>query len=185
MKKIKKQSVILKSDISIHSGGSIVGKMEYEGPIGNYFDEYDTDYYFGEDSWEKSEAKLLQRAMENALKNGKIGIDEIDYILSGDLLNQSMSSTFAIMKFELPYFGLFAACSSIGEGMSLASMLIDGDFAKNILIGASSHFCTAEKQFRNPLGLGDQRNMTTTWTVTGSGSLVLKKGGGGRSLTPP
>ncbi len=175
MKKIGKQSVIINSDISIISSGSIVGKKEFEGPIGRYFDEHDVDYYFGESSWEKAEAKLLHRAMEIALKNGQIKIEDIDYILSGDLLNQSMSSTFAIKKFELPYFGLFAACSSIGEGLSLASMLIDGDFAERVLVGASSHFCTAEKQFRNPLGLGDQRNMTTTWTVTGSGAIVLSK----------
>ncbi len=179
MKKVCKQSVIINSKVTIYSGGSIVGKKEHEGPIGECFDEYDTDYYFGESSWEKAESKLLHRAMENALKNGNMKIDDIDYILSGDLLNQSMSSTFAIKKFELPYFGLFSACSSIGEGMSLATMLIDGDFASKILVGASSHFCTAEKQFRNPLGLGDQRNMTTTWTVTGSGGLVISNSNDG------
>ncbi len=179
MKKICKQSVIINSNVSIHSGGTIVGKKESEGPLSKYFDQFDTDSYFGESSWEKAETKLLKTAMEIAMKNGNVTIDDIDYILSGDLLNQSMSSTFAIKGFELPYFGLFAACSSIGEGLSLASMLIDGDFANNIVIGASSHFCTAQKQFRNPLGLGDQRNLTTTWTVTGGGSMVIKKGGEG------
>ncbi len=179
MKKICKQSVNINSKVSIHSGGTIVGKMEKEGPIGSYFDQSDDDYYFGETSWERAETKLLRSAMEIALKNGNLTIDDIDYILSGDLLNQSMSSTFAIKGFNIPYFGLFAACSSIGEGLSLASMLIDGEFANNILIGASSHFCTAEKQFRNPLGLGDQRNMTTTWTVTGGGGMVVQKGGNG------
>ncbi len=179
MKKISKQSVVINSNVSIHSGGSIVGKMEHEGPLGTYFDKYDTDYYFGESSWERAETKLLREAMEIALKNGNLVADDIDYILSGDLLNQSMSSTFAIKGFNLPYFGLFAACSSIGEGLSLGSMLVDGEFAKTILVGASSHFCTAEKQFRNPLGLGGQRNLTTTWTVTGGGSMVLKKDGDG------
>ncbi len=179
MKKIGKQSVIISNDISIFSGGTIVGKKEHEGPIGDFFDEYDDDYYFGEESWERAETKLLRSAMENALKNGNTKLEEIDYIMSGDLLNQSMSSTFAIKGFRLPYFGLFSACSSIGESLSLSSMIIDGDFANNVLIGASSHFCTAQKQFRNPLGLGDQRNMTTTWTVTGSGAMVIKRGGNG------
>ncbi len=179
MKKIKKQSVVINSNVSIYSGGSIVGKKEIEGPIGTYFDQHDTDSYFGEDSWERAETKLLRSAMEIALKNADMTIDDIDYILSGDLLNQSMSSTFAIKSFEVPYFGLFGACSSIGEGMSLASMLIDGQFANNIIIGASSHFCTAQKQFRNPLGLGDQRNMTTTWTVTGGGGMIIKNDIGG------
>ncbi len=179
MKKIGKQSVIINSDVTIHSGGTIVGKKEHEGPIGQYFDKFDDDYYFGEDSWERAETKLLRTAMEIALTNGNMKLQDIDYVLSGDLLNQSMSSTFAIKGFELPYFGLFAACSSIGEGLSLGSMLIDGEFANSILVGASSHFCTAQKQFRNPLGLGDQRNMTTTWTVTGGGSMVIKNGGDG------
>lgn len=179
MKKIGKQSIVINSNVSIHSGGSIVGKIENEGPIGQYFDVYDNDYYFGEDSWERAETKLLRSAIEIALKNGNMIVDDIDYILSGDLLNQSMSSTFAIKGFEKPYFGLFAACSSIGESLSLSSMLLDGDFASNIVVGASSHFCTAQKQFRNPLGLGDQRNMTTTWTVTGGGSMVIKKDGDG------
>ncbi len=179
MKKICKQSVIINSNVSIHSGGTIVGKLEHEGPLGQFFDQFDTDYYFGENSWERAETKLLRSSMEIALKNGDLVADDIDYILSGDLLNQSMSSTFAIKGFNLPYFGLFAACSSIGEGLSLASMLLDGDFANKILVGASSHFCTAEKQFRNPLGLGDQRNLTTSWTVTGGGSMVIKKDGDG------
>lgn len=179
MKKISKQSVVINTDVSINCGGSIVGKKEHDGPIGECFDQYDVDSYFGEPSWEMAETKLMRSAMEICLKNGNMTVNDIDYILSGDLLNQSMSSTFAIKGFELPYFGLFAACSSIGEGLSLSSMLIDGDFANKILIGASSHFCTAQKQFRNPLGLGDQRNMTTTWTVTGGGSMIIEKGGNG------
>lgn len=175
MKKIGKQSVIINENVSIFSTGSIVSEKEFAGPLGKYFDMYNKDLYFGEKSWERAEAKLMKMAMTIAVEKSKLQISDIDYILSGDLLNQSMSSTFAIKDFNLPYFGLFAACSSIGEGLSLSAMLIDGEFAQNILIGASSHFCTAEKQFRNPLGLGSQRNLTTTWTVTGSGAMVIKK----------
>lgn len=174
MNRVGKQSVIIRSNVSIICGGTIVGKKEHEGPIGQYFDKHG-ESYFGQDSWEKAEAYLLKTAMETAMEKSKLTSKDIDYILSGDLLNQSMSSTFAIKDFNVPFFGLFSACSSIGESLSLSSMLIDGNFATNILIGASSHFCTAEKQFRNPLGLGSQRNLTTTWTVTGSGSLIVSK----------
>lgn len=175
MKKIGKQSVNINTNVSIFSSGSIVGKKENEGPLSKYFDRYDDDAYFGEDSWEKAEVKILKTAMDIAVEKSGLQITDIDYILSGDLLNQSMSSTFAVKDFNLPYLGLFGACSSIGLGLSLSSMLIDGEFAQTVMIGASSHFCTAEKQFRSPLGLGSQRNLTTTWTVTGSGAMIIKK----------
>ena len=107
---------------------------------------------------------------------------EVDYILCGDLLNQCTGSTFGVRQFEIPFFGLFGACSTMGEAMSLGAMLIDGGFANHVLAGASSHFCAAEKQFRFPLPLGTQRPPTATWTVTGDGAVVLARKGNGPKI---
>ncbi len=183
LKKIGSQSIKFQNLISIKSTASIVGPKEGEGPLKSYFDVILEDILASEDSWEKAESKIVKDSLELAIKKSGISKDKIDYILSGDLLNQSAGSTFGIKDFNVPFFGIFGACSTMGEAMSLGSILIDGEFAEHVLVGASSHFCAAEKQFRFPLELGTQRPLTSTWTVTGDGSAVLEKGGDGPYIT--
>ncbi len=182
-KRIGKQTVRLAEGVVILSAAATVGQKEAEGPLGKYFDRRVTDPLFGEKTWEAAESKFVEKNMELTLQKAGLGAEEMDYILCGDLLNQCTGSTFGIRKFGIPFFGLFGACSTMGEAMSLGAMLIDGGFAEHILAGASSHFCAAEKQFRFPLSLGTQRPPTTTWTVTGDGAVVLAKKGEGPRIT--
>ena len=172
-KKFGRQSVKFNNKIYIISTASTVGPKEGEGPLKDFFDIILEDSLYGEQSWEKSESKIIKQTFIKVLEKANISKQNIDYIISGDLLNQNTASTFGIKDFNIPFFGIFGACSTIGEGMSLGALLIDGGFANNILVGASSHFCASEKQFRFPLELGTQRTPTSTWTVTGQGSLVL------------
>ena len=178
-KKIGKQTVRLAEGVTILSAASTVGPKEAEGPLGKYFDQTVEDPFFGEKSWELAESKFVEKNMGLAIQKANLKPKDMDYILCGDLLNQCIGSTFGIKNLEIPFFGLFGACSTMGESMSLGAMLIDGGFANHVLTGASSHFCAAEKQFRFPLPLGTQRPPTATWTVTGDGAVVLSRKGEG------
>ncbi len=178
-KKLGSQTITLAKPVNILSAASTVGPKEGEGPLAKYFDVVLTDILAGENSWELAEAKIAKDTFTMAVSKSNLDLTTIDYILSGDLLNQSISTTFGIKDLNIPFYGLFGACSTMGEGMSLGSMLIDGGFANYILAGASSHFCAAEKQFRFPLELGTQRPPTSSWTVTGQGSVVLSLDGEG------
>lgn len=183
LKRLGEQTVKLSEPPVIISTASIVGPKEGKGPLGDKFDQVLEDSLWGENTWEKAESKIIKEAMKLAVQKSGLTMSNIDYILTGDLLNQLSASTFGIRDFNRPYFGLFGACSTMGESMSLGAMLIDGGFAINVLAGTSSHFCGAEKQFRFPLELGTQRSLTSTWTVTGSGAAVISKGGNGPSIT--
>ena len=183
MANIGEQTVKFSRPISILSTASVVGPKEGDGPLGKQFDIVLEDILAGEESWEKAESEIVNKALDLAVRKSGVSIHAIDYILAGDLLNQNMGSTFGIRELERPYLGIFGACSAIGLGLSIGSMLIDGGFATNTLVGASSHFCAAEKQFRFPLELGTQRPPTSTWTVTGSGTAVLSKNGNGPFIT--
>jgi len=178
-KRIGKQTVRLKKPVVILSTATIAGPKEKEGPLGENFDETVEDGLYGEDSWEKAESKFVTEGFRLAVKKAGKTMKEMNYILCGDLLNQCIGTTFGIKDFKVPFFGLFGACSTMGESMSLGAMLVDGDFAKYVLAGASSHFCAAEKQFRTPLELGTQRTPTASWTVTGDGAVVLAESGEG------
>ncbi len=170
--------------VNVLATASVVGPKEGEGPLKDYFDVILEDMLSGENTWEKAESVVAKQSFELAIKKANVANSDIDYILSGDLLNQSMSSNFGIRDLQIPFFGVFGACSTMGEALSLGAALIDGEFAENVLVGASSHFCAAEKQFRFPLELGTQRPLTASWTVTGNGSAILTKGTGtGISIT--
>ncbi|MBR4014937.1 MAG: stage V sporulation protein AD [Anaerotignum sp.] len=182
-KRIGKQTVRLSEGVSIISAASTVGPKEAEGPLGAYFDRTVEDAFFGEKSWELAESRFVRENMNLAVDKAGLKMKDMDYILCGDLLNQCTGSTFGIKGFSVPFFGLFGACSTMGESMSLGAMLIDGGFANYVLTGASSHFCAAEKQFRFPLPLGTQRPPTSTWTVTGDGATVLARKGEGPKIT--
>ena len=182
-KKIGKQTVKLSKPVTISSTYSIVGPKEGEGPLAKYFDMIIEDEYWGEKTWEKAESKIVKECIAGCLGKEKLSNDDIDYMFSGDLLNQCVSSCFGVRERQIPYFGIFGACSTFVEGMSLGAMLIDGEMADNVLFSTSSHFCSAEKQFRFPLELGNQRPPSAQWTVTGSGTGLLKANGQGPFIT--
>ncbi len=162
---------------------SIVGQKEGEGPLREEFDKIGTDSYFGQESWEKAESTILRDSLLLCCDKAKLPPSELDYVLSGDLLNQCISSSFALRDMTAPFFGLYGACSTMAEAISLGAMLIDGGFADHCAAMASSHFCSAERQFRTPLEYGAQRSPTAQWTVTGAGALILGAAGSGPRIT--
>lgn len=158
----------------IRSYAAIVGEKESEGPLGAYFDTVCEDPMMGQDSWEAAEGQLQYTAVLKALDKAFLRPEDIDYLFAGDLLGQTIATSLGVMELQIPHFGLYGACSTMGESLSLASMAIDGGFASRVVAVTSSHFASAEKQFRYPLGYGNQRSLASTWTVTGSGALVLE-----------
>lgn len=172
-KHIGRQTVQLSNPPSIKATACIVGPMEGEGNLKKCFDYIIPDELWGEDSWEKAESKLVRETYAKLLQKGSISSDKIDYVLAGDLLNQCIAANYGLRETEVPFFGLYGACSTMAESMSLGSMLVCGGFADNIVCMTSSHFCSAERQFRFPLELGSQRAPTSQWTVTGSGAVLL------------
>ncbi|WP_427339042.1 stage V sporulation protein AD [Caloranaerobacter sp. DY30410] len=183
VKKIGKQTVRFENPPSIISTYSIVGPKEGDGPLKEYFDLILQDDLCGQKTWEKCESKILEDAIKMAIKNAQLSETEIEYVLAGDLLNQIISSSFAVRNLGIPYFGLYGACSTMAESLSLGSMLVDGGYADYLVCATSSHFCTAERQFRFPLELGNQRPPTSQWTVTGTGAAVLSSNGLGPYIT--
>ena len=183
MKKIGKQTFKLSNPVSIKETASIVGPKESNGPLAKYFDKCIEDEFYGESSWEKAESKFIKSATEMLIAKSGISNKDIDFCFAGDLLNQCISSCFGLRETNIPFFGIFGACSTFVESLILGAMAIDGNFAKNVLCAVSSHFCSAEKQFRFPLELGNQRPPTSQWTVTGSGACILSKEGTGPYIT--
>ena len=173
-KAIGEQSVCFEHPPVICGAGSVVGQKESEGPYGNCFDVVEEDPKVDADSWEEAEGKLQKKAAELAIDHAGIRKEQIRYMVAGDLLGQLMATSFGLMSLELPLFGVYGACSTMGESISLASVLVEGGFADYVLAVTSSHFASAEKQFRFPLGYGNQRPRAATWTVTGSGAVVIK-----------
>ncbi len=170
---IGKQSISFTEPPYILASGSVVGKKEGEGPLGKCFDMVCDDDKFGSESWEDAESTLQKEAV--ALAMGKAGLkqEEIRYIFAGDLLGQTIATSFGIMNYKIPLFGVYGACSTAGESISLAAMSVAGGFADTVMAVTSSHFASAEKQFRFPLEYGNQRPASATWTVTGSGAFVI------------
>ncbi len=172
-----KGTVILKNAPSIIGIGSVVGKSEWEGPLSGFFDEGIPDGRFGEKTWEQAESKFQKTALGYALGRAGIKEDDLSAVFSGDLLNQCTASSFSYRDNNVPFVGLYGACSTFVEGLSLAAMLVDsGLFGSPAAVCASSHFCTAERQYRNPLEYGGQRPQSAQRTVTGAGAVVIGKG---------
>lgn len=169
------QSVQFDQAPYILSSASVVGKKEGEGPLGGLFDMVGADDLFGEDTWEAAESTLQKEAATLAIGKAGISKEEIRYIFGGDLLGQSIATTFGLMELNIPLFGLYGACSTAGESLSLAAMAVAAGFGDQVLAVTSSHFASAEKQFRFPLEYASQRPLSATWTVTGSGAFVLAK----------
>lgn len=183
MQKLGKQTIKFDTPPTITSTACIVGPKEADGPLASYFDKCLDDEFWGEETWEKAESKIIKETVSLAVAKSSIASQNIDYCFAGDLLNQCISSSFGLRELNIPFFGVFGACSTFVESMSLGSVFIDGGAAQNVLCATSSHFCSAEKQFRFPLELGNQRPPTSQWTVTGSGAAVLSKSGNGPYIT--
>ena len=169
------QTIELLNPPKIISTYSIVGPKEGEGPLKDYFDEILKDDTCGKDSFEKAESEMMLTAIKGAIRKANLKESDINYLFAGDLLNQITSSGFAARSLEIPFFGLYGACSTMSESLSLASLIMDGGFANYVVASTSSHFSSAERQFRFPLEYGSQRCGTAQWTVTGSGAMVLGK----------
>ena len=182
MKKLGKQSIKFDNPPSILETASIVGPKESEGPLAKYFDKCLEDEFWGEKTWEKAESKIIKETVNTVISKSGISSDSIDYCFAGDLLNQCISSSFGLRELNIPFLGIFGACSTFVEGMSLAAIFADSGI-NNILCAASSHFCSAEKQFRFPLELGNQRPPSAQWTVTGAGATIVSKNGNGPYIT--
>ena len=183
MKRINNQTYLLSTPVTIKEAASIVGPKEKDGPLSSYFDTCLEDEFWGEKSWEKAESKIVKETINSLISKSNIAHNDIDFCFAGDLLNQCIASSFAYRESNIPYIGLFGACSTFIESMMVASAFIDGGFANNTICSASSHFCSAEKQFRFPLELGNQRPPSSQWTVTGSGATLLSNSGNGPFIT--
>ncbi len=182
-KKIGNQTVYFQNPISIAEVSSAVGPMEGKGPLGKDFDLIFEDDCLGESTFEKGECMMLRKCIENLLKKGKFTQNDIDILIGGDLLNQIITTTFAAEKFDMMYWGIYSACSSFSEALQVASVAIEAGAAEKIIACTSSHFSTAERQYRNPLELGSQSKATAQRTATAAGAVVLKKGGSGPYIT--
>ena len=182
-KRLGNQTVKFSEGVNILSCASIAGKKEGQGPLSKYFDVIMEDAEWGEESWEKTESKMQKTALSRAVEKGGVDVKHIDYLFAGDLLNQCTSSTFAFRDFGVPFLGVYGACSTMAETIGPAASMIDGGLAKLTAAVTSSHFCTAERQYRFPLEYGGQRPPTAQWTVTGSGAVILAKDGDGPKVT--
>lgn len=182
-KRLGKQTIKLSAPPSIMATAAIVGPKEGEGPLASYFDMVQKDDYFGQESFEKAESKFVEETVKKAIEKSGIGADGMDYLLAGDLLNQIISSSFAARSLQIPYLGVYGACSTMAESLSIGAMLIDGGYADHVVCATSSHFSSAERQYRFPLEQGVQRPPYAQWTVTGSGAAVLSSKGSGPYIT--
>lgn len=182
-RKLGQQTIVPDQSITVLSTGCAVGKKEGEGPLRQYFDHIDTDDTFGQDSWENAEIAMQKRALSQALDKAALTAGQLDWLFAGDLLNQCVCSSFAARDLSLPFFGLYGACSTMGEGLCLSTLVLDGGGGQRAAVLSSSHFCSAERQYRTPLEYGCQRTPTAQWTVTGSGAVILSRGGTGPRIT--
>lgn len=154
------------------------GKKEGEGPLGGEFDLLNTDTSFGEETWEKAESRLQLDAVRKALEKAALSPKEIDLIFAGDLLNQCVGSTYGLRALEIPFLGVYGACSTMAESLCLASLFVDSRLSERAVAVTSSHFCSAERQFRFPLEYGGQRPLTAQWTATAAGAVIVGRGNG-------
>ncbi len=168
-----KQSVVFDKPVYIEAVASVVGEKEGQGPKGECFDIVANDPMVNANTWEEAESKLQELAVDKLFDKSNIKKDDVRYLLGGDLLGQLIATSFGLKKYEIPLFGLYGACSTFGEALSLGAMAVSGGFAESVVALASSHFASAEKQFRFPLEYGNQRPPASTWTVTGCGAAMV------------
>lgn len=172
-----KASLLFEHPVYVASMASIAGKKEGEGPLGDRIDVIEQDPMFGVENWEAAESALQKQTADLALEKGDIHRRDIRYLFAGDLLGQLIATSYGTIDLNIPLFGLYGACSTMGEALSLGAMCVDAGHADKVLALASSHYATAEKQFRFPLAYGNQRPPSSSWTVTGCGAVVLSAKG--------
>lgn len=173
MRRAGQQTLVFQNPPVVISTAAVVGPKEDEGPLKGNFDLVIENTFFGEKSWEKAECKMLQEAVNTAMGKAGLKPENISFLLAGDLLNQTISANYAARQLAMPFLGLYGACSTMVESMILASVLVDGEYAENVVAAASSHHDTAERQFRFPTEFGAQRPLSAQWTVTGAGAAVI------------
>lgn len=182
-KKVGEQTIEFANKPKMIGCYSIVGKKEGNGNFGKYFDYILKNDDFGEKTFEHAERKIIEHAIFHAIEKANLDVADIDLLLSGDLLNQIISSSFSAKNFDTTFVGLYGACSTMAESLAVGSCLIDGHYFNNIACSTSSHFSTAERQYRFPLELGNQRPPTSQWTVTGAGCSIISLNGKGNEIT--
>ena len=181
--RIGRNTIVFKNKPRIASSYSIVGKKEGAGPFKNYFDKILENDLCGQKSYELAEREILEQTIIGAIKKGNINMEDIDFMIGGDLLNQIISSSFSARHFEKPFIGLYGACSTMSESLAIGAALVDGGYAKKTICATVSHFSTAERQYRYPLELGNQRPPVSQWTVSGSGCTILSNGNRGNYIS--
>ena len=172
-KQTGKASISFTDPVYIQSAASVVGSKEGSGPLKEYFDMICEDSMFGEKTWESAESTMQKEAATLAIGKAGLTPHDIRMVFAGDLLAQTIASSFGIAEMGIPFYGLYGACSTMGESLSLGAIAVSAGYGAHILCATSSHFATAEKEFRFPLGYGSQRPLSATWTVTGSGACVI------------
>lgn len=176
-------TVLFRQKPRIISTGTVAGPKECAGVVGKYVDKALSDDMFGESTYEKAECKMLAYAIGKAIENAELSEKDIDMMISGDLLNQIISASFAARDFDFPFLGVYGACSTMAESLALAAAFIDAGYFNRIVAATGSHFSSAERQYRYPLELGNTRPPQSQWTVTGAGGAVVAKSGGGVAIT--
>ena len=182
MSRIGRYTIAYSNQPVVAGFGSVAGKKESEGPLKEYFHKIEYDTKLGCDTWEQAESMLQKEAIQIALEKAQISGELIQLAFGGDLLDQCISTGYSIRGFNIPFLGQYGACSTMVQSLILAGLMVDGGYCKNSLAVTSSHFCSAERQFRFPLEYGGQRTPTAQWTVTGSGAIVVSRYGNGPRL---
>ena len=167
------QSIAFQEAPYIISSGSVVGKKEGEGPLGKLFDMVEMENLFGEDTWEAAESTMQKEACLLAVGKADIALEKVRYLFGGDLLRQGIATSMGVEALQIPMFGLYGACSTSGEAIALGAMSVAAGYGEYMLAVTSSHFGSAEKEFRFPLGYASQRPLSAHWTVTGSGAFLI------------
>lgn len=176
MQRLGKYTLKLDTPPSVLNFASIASKKEAEGPMAKYIDILNNDSMFGQQTWEKAESRMQQEVAEKVLEKANLAPGEIKYLFAGDLLNQCIGSHYGLAEIGIPFMGLYSACATMAEGLGLSAMLVEAGACDKAMAVTSSHFCSAERQYRFPLEYGGQRTPTSQWTVTGAGAVILGKG---------
>ncbi|MDR0919252.1 MAG: stage V sporulation protein AD [Oscillospiraceae bacterium] len=173
-----KSTIIFNNKPVIKGYASVAGKKEIEGNLSEYFDYTDTDQYFKKDTWEQAESEIQRIAVDTALNKSNLTPEDINFIFAGDLVNQCVSSTYGLRDFHIPFLGVYGACSTMAESLLLATCMVNAGYGKLAIGVTSSHFSSAERQFRMPLSYGGQRTPSAQWTVTGGGAVIVEENSG-------
>ena len=177
------RTIFFKNKPRIIATGTVAGPKECVGVVGQYVDKALTEDTFGESTYEKAECKMLSFAISKAIENANLKEEEVDMLISGDLLNQIISASFAARDFDFPFLGIYSACSTMSESLALAATFIDGGYFKKVVAATGSHFSSAERQYRYPLELGNTRPPQSQWTVTGAGGALVSNKGSDIAIT--